>query len=209
MSRLSEKKKVMLKRVTQEILCQAAASILETEGLQGLTMEKLAKTAGVAKGTLYNYFQDKRTIVYSVAERNMKEVLRKLQDLDAEQKSPGSLLEMSLDLILRDMSKNRKIIAAMLQVMSEDPRRELNEGTKKDLVQQIQDKIVEIIRRGTSTGKFIQRDPLLVALIIQGMFRGIVHEFIVRDTDEHDIDEVISIAKGLILRGICLKEENN
>lgn len=209
MSRLSEKKKVMLKRVTQEILCQAAAPILETEGLQGLTMEKLAKTAGVAKGTLYNYFQDKRTIVYSVAERNMKEVLRKLQDLDAEQKSPGSLLEMSLDLILRDMSKNRKIIAAMLQVMSEDPRRELNEGTKKDLVQQIQDKIVEIIRRGTSTGKFIQRDPLLVALIIQGMFRGIVHEFIVRDTDEHDIDEVISIAKGLILRGICLKEENN
>ena len=67
MPRLSEEKRAVLESMTRAALYEAAVGILQDEGLQGLTMERLAVSAGVAKGTVYNYFRDKKEIVFFVA----------------------------------------------------------------------------------------------------------------------------------------------
>ena len=51
----------------RERVLKAARETLVTEGYQALSMRSLARRAGVAPGTLYNYFRDKEEIVATLA----------------------------------------------------------------------------------------------------------------------------------------------
>ncbi len=52
------KKEIVTAFRTQEILA-AARQLLDQRGLEAMTMEEIAAAAGVAKGTVYLYFQSK------------------------------------------------------------------------------------------------------------------------------------------------------
>lgn len=54
---------------TRAQLLDATASLLDEEGLDALTIAKVAKSAGCAVGTLYHHFQDKQTIVRALIVR--------------------------------------------------------------------------------------------------------------------------------------------
>ena len=47
-------------KVTLGAIIEAAARILETQGLDGLTTNHIAATAGVSIGSLYQYFPNKQ-----------------------------------------------------------------------------------------------------------------------------------------------------
>ena len=48
---------------------EAATRIIDKDGLEGLTTNRIAETAGISIGTLYQYFPDKAAIVRTLAER--------------------------------------------------------------------------------------------------------------------------------------------
>ena len=60
---------------TRAQLLDATETILDKEGIDGLTITKVAKEAGCSVGSLYHHFQDKQTIVYAVLDRVSHEVL--------------------------------------------------------------------------------------------------------------------------------------
>ncbi|TNF86394.1 MAG: TetR/AcrR family transcriptional regulator [Gammaproteobacteria bacterium] len=60
---------------TRAQLLDATETILDKEGIDGLTITKVAKEAGCSVGSLYHHFQDKQTIVYAVLDRLTDEVL--------------------------------------------------------------------------------------------------------------------------------------
>jgi AcrR family transcriptional regulator len=57
-------------------LVEAAAEILQNEGLEGLTLRAVARRAGVSQAAPYRHFDDRRALVGAVAERGF----RRLQD---------------------------------------------------------------------------------------------------------------------------------
>lgn len=59
MARLLEQRK----QFTKNAIHEAARTILSQEGFEALTMERVAETAGVAKGSLYNYFPNKLELI--------------------------------------------------------------------------------------------------------------------------------------------------
>ena len=65
---------------TRARLLDATQQLLDSEGLDGLTMAKVAKLAGCSVGSLYHHFQDKRAIIYSVIDRFAAEVALTAQD---------------------------------------------------------------------------------------------------------------------------------
>ena len=65
---------------TRARLLDATQQLLDTEGLEGLTMAKVARLAGCSVGSLYHHFQDKRTIIYSVIDRFAAEVALTCED---------------------------------------------------------------------------------------------------------------------------------
>jgi AcrR family transcriptional regulator len=60
---------------TRAQLLDATEAILDREGIDGLTITKVAAEAGCSVGSLYHHFQDKQTIVYAVLDRMAHEVL--------------------------------------------------------------------------------------------------------------------------------------
>lgn len=55
--------------VTVDIILEAAAQLLERDGLEGFTTNAVAERAGVSIGALYRYFPNKRALVHALAER--------------------------------------------------------------------------------------------------------------------------------------------
>jgi AcrR family transcriptional regulator len=58
-------------RGTIEAIVEAAAQILERDGPDALTTNRIAERAGVSIGSLYQYFADKDAIVLAVARREL------------------------------------------------------------------------------------------------------------------------------------------
>ena len=54
---------------TRAQLLDAAETLIEDEGIEALTIAKVAKQAGCSVGSFYHHFQDKQTIIYAVFER--------------------------------------------------------------------------------------------------------------------------------------------
>lgn len=72
-------------RRTRERILEAAVSCFETRGFDETTTAQIAREAGVAVGTLYGYFTDKRTILLELLQENVEPVAAEvLRGLDPE-----------------------------------------------------------------------------------------------------------------------------
>jgi len=208
MPRLSEEKKAVLESMTREALYEAAMSIIQAEGGPGLTIERLATTAGVAKGTVYNYFRDKKEIIFFVTERGMEGLIQQVQALDVENGDPEVLLEESLDLLLHHMFEKRRTFAAMFRVLAEDAEmRALACDPKNRPGYEIREKMTEIFRKGVSTGRFRPGNPVMMNAVFHATLHGIIHEFILHADDDADPSEAVAAIKDLILHGFCPEEK--
>jgi AcrR family transcriptional regulator len=65
-------------KATFESIVDAGARLLATRGYDALTTNHVAEAAGVAIGSLYEYFPDKETIVAEVARRTIRDVIGEL-----------------------------------------------------------------------------------------------------------------------------------
>ncbi len=208
MPRLSEEKKAEMESMTREALCEAAVSILQEEGWQGLTIERLASSAGVAKGTVYNYFRDKREIIYFVAERSMEDLRETILGTDISRGDPVRHLEKFLDVLLAHMFEKRRTLSALFRVMTEDAEvRKAACDSRNHPAHEIRERTRDLFRRGVSEGRFRPGDPVLMDAVLHATLHGVIHEFIVHEDNVRDVDEVIPAVKEIILYGFCPKEK--
>jgi AcrR family transcriptional regulator len=56
-------------RITRELLLDAAMRILDTEGLDALTMRRLGREVGASAAMVYRFFADKEELVEALADR--------------------------------------------------------------------------------------------------------------------------------------------
>lgn len=62
-------------------------ALVVREGINTLTISQIAKTAGIGKGTVYEYFKNKEEIVFEIANIMMQEHSQKLHEQLMEQRS--------------------------------------------------------------------------------------------------------------------------
>ncbi|SON51165.1 TetR/AcrR family transcriptional regulator [Vibrio tapetis] len=63
----------------REKILNATEAVLAEEGFQGISMQKIAKNAGVAAGTIYRYFEDKDHLLKEIRFRVTKRIADHLQ----------------------------------------------------------------------------------------------------------------------------------
>jgi AcrR family transcriptional regulator len=61
-------------------MLDACAAIVDEMGYEGLTTTLLAERAGVAIGSVYQFFPDKRAVVQALTQRNLEAYLQRLSD---------------------------------------------------------------------------------------------------------------------------------
>ncbi len=63
----------------RETLLNAAQNIADTEGIEAVNIRSIARKAGVASGTMYNYFSNKDEILLALTERYWKKTLLEMR----------------------------------------------------------------------------------------------------------------------------------
>lgn len=86
-----------------ERMLDAAADLLGEVGYEGLTTTAIARRAGVAVGSLYQFFPDKRAVVQAVTQRNLERFMHEVSQRVAHDQREHwwDIVDTLLDIYLR------------------------------------------------------------------------------------------------------------
>lgn len=210
--RLADKKRRLSEAVTREALYEAAVRILNEEGWKGFTMEKLAQMAGVAKGTVYNYFQGKGDVLFFVMDRNGRFIAEKMtqicEDVCHGKLSPEAGLNKALTEAAYGMYQQRHVIAAIARAFEEDPalmerKRRLCGDKERHPLEIIRRCIREIIARGVEEGSFMAVSPQMAETVIHCAIMGLGRLFALEEIPaEEGTDRIGKLLSSMFLWGL-------
>lgn len=104
--------------MTFDSLLDATARILEERGYEGLTTNHVAVRAGVAIGSLYEYFPNKETLVAELTRRTLREMMAEIGSSVQEASRLGGEegLRFGLGLLFDAVESRRDLVRALWQV---------------------------------------------------------------------------------------------
>ena len=88
--------------VRRDHILDAATRVFAARGFQRATIREIARLAGVADGTIYNYFANKSALLLGILDR--------LNETEQRREHLGAALETELDRFLRDYLRHRLAI---------------------------------------------------------------------------------------------------
>lgn len=100
---------------TVEAILTAAAHILEKEGFEAATTNRVAVKAGVSIGSLYQYFPNKESLVRALNDRHTREILDLLRQRFVEVRAAP--LEDAVEAIVRAMVEVHRVNPALHRVL--------------------------------------------------------------------------------------------
>jgi TetR/AcrR family fatty acid metabolism transcriptional regulator len=152
----------------RDALLRAAIETFAARGFFNAQVADVARTAGVAAGTVYLYFRGKDDLLISIFEKTMKEAIATGRESIARHTDPLAQLRTIARLHLDRMSRDRDL-AVVFQV-------ELRQSTKfmerfsATHLREYLGIIRDVIARGQSIGIFRKTlNPTLAAKLLFGM----------------------------------------
>jgi AcrR family transcriptional regulator len=114
-----------LREETQQALLEAGEQVFAEQGVRGTRIEDISKRAGVAVGTLYNYFEDREQLFAALMTRRREELVRTLDEVSqaARGKSWHAEFEDVLRATLTHLEHHRRFFAILAQGEPLAPRR--------------------------------------------------------------------------------------
>lgn len=169
MARFIQEKKEIMEEMTKDAIIQAAFDILVERSWADFTMERLAKRAGIAKGTVYNYFKNKEDIIHFIILKRTAPMRDKILSLDYEKSDTVDLLSQILDILAKDLFENRLGVSAIVKALGGQSHRS---GEEDQILGDIREKFLFTIERGINEGVFKKIDPIIVEEVIHSLFLG-------------------------------------
>jgi AcrR family transcriptional regulator len=84
--------------VTVQAICEATIQVLLSHGTERLTTTRVAERAGVSVGTLYQYYPNKRSLLFAVLENHLNRVAARVE-ATCERASHKPLAEMIKEVV--------------------------------------------------------------------------------------------------------------
>jgi AcrR family transcriptional regulator len=167
------KKEIVTAFRTREIMA-AARTLFEQRGPDAMTMEEVAAAAGVAKGTVYLYFQSKDDLIQALLAQVGENILR---DLEASLVAPGTPPEKLIRLVsvlLEYLNRERLLfpIYARELVQGEGESRDGFRRRFQEMEEQFVALVTRLFAEGIAAGQFIPANPRLLTFLIRGLIRA-------------------------------------
>jgi AcrR family transcriptional regulator len=199
------KKEVVAAFRTREILA-AARRLMDHRGMDALTMDEIAQTAGVAKGTLYLYFQSKDELIQALLSQVGKAMA---QDLEAILNRPASSpekLSQVVVLLLNYVEKERALFPVYLRELVRSKAGRGTLSTLQELEERIVSLITQIFAEGIAKKQFIPADPRLLTFLLKGLGRAVGYYQMTQDQQDV-IQDALPVVLTLLFSGIVLVPE--
>ena len=171
--REGRRKKVTPTVDKQRRIMEAAFDVFSRRGFPRATTAEIAQVAGVAEGTIYNYYRSKRDLLValvhdSVAREGMSEIL------DRYCAAPGDagLLRQLVRHRITAGSKNVDRLLVLIAEIQHDP--ELQKMYVAGMSDRLFKRLEGCMESGMEEGVFRQMDPAVVARIFLAMNLGLL-----------------------------------
>lgn len=192
----------------QHQIMEAAFEVFSKKGFPQATIAEIAEVAGVAEGTIYNYYRSKHdllvALVHSYAEtEGISEILERCGDRPAD----GSLFRALVENRVNVGFENVDHLLVLIGEVHHDP--ELLQMYVERMLQRILKRLEGCVRSGTEEGTFRPLDPAVVARTFLAMNMGllIIYQLegeggALRETPR---DQVVTEVAEIFLNGIQRK----
>jgi AcrR family transcriptional regulator len=150
---------------TREILLDATDRLLAKHGYKRMTIEDLAKEAGIGKGSVYLHFSSKEEIALSHIDRIIDRMLRRMAEhLRSEKSSSERLRKLIIDRVLYRFDSVQHYSQSLNELLSQLRPRLL--ARRAHYFEEEAKVISEALRAGQNDGTFAIDDPLETARTI-------------------------------------------
>lgn len=195
---------IVNKEEKRRTIALSCTELLLVHGIGNLTISEIAKTAGVGKGTIYEYFENKEDIVFEIISIFMAEYEETLLEIVNQATSTKEKLFHFLSMIFEEVSYNKHLsiyreFLAISLTNGTEQMVDFSQGCKEKFTEILDQIIEEGIQKGEIREETRELTPALV-LFAKGL---------VVDTKVTGIDAKAEIIRFLdaLFELIKIKEE--
>ena len=195
-----------LRESTRDAILDAAASAFNAGGASAVRMEDIAAGAGIAVGTLYNYFRDRQTLVASLLRSRTQVLLDALDaaaDADRQADGPSGAhvtaeLRQFVATLVAHWDANRVLLTLMMEDLLQSGADATAMNRQHTVATQLLARAQKLMGRGIEAGLLHPADTGVYAAMLLGMVRGVVVTSVVRgDTGfAHQSDQIVRVFLG-------------
>ncbi len=152
---------------TKQRILQAAQRLFAARGYEGTTTRDLASAAGVAEGTLFRHFDNKKAILIEVATQGWVEILTDLLTELSEMGSYKAVAQVMRRRMLR-MRENADMMRVCFMEAQFHP--ELRDRIQSEVIVKMTDVAEAFFETAMERGIYRPMNPKIVAQVFLGMF---------------------------------------
>jgi TetR/AcrR family fatty acid metabolism transcriptional regulator len=206
---MQDEGKVKEKEGKRQKIMQAAIKIFSRKGYNPAAIDEVAKGAGIAKGTLYLYFQDKEDLFYSTIMYVLANLRLLLEEKIDEKDTPIKILEDLAFYQLSYFSQNRDFFGIFQTILNDNLL--VNHKKIFDMLSKKKKELIDyesmIVERGKAEG-FVRSDIETVDIVnsFDGMVMATVEQVCYFESENPDFDvnsRIQSIMK-IFLEGVSV-----
>jgi AcrR family transcriptional regulator len=203
------KKEMVTAFRTREIL-DAARRVLLGRGPETATMEEIAATAGVAKGTVYLYFPSKDELIQALITQVGENMLADIEAVVQTPGAPPDKIQKVAALLLDYLMRERALFPAYARDLLRGGR-----NTAKGYwhrLQEMEEKFVNLVTRlfaeGIEAGQFIPANPRLLTFLLRGMVRAVGY-YQMSEGQEAAVKEAMPVLLNLLSSGLTRQPQSS
>jgi AcrR family transcriptional regulator len=152
---------------TETKILKAALHLFAQRGYSGTTTKDLAQSAGVAEGTLFRHFENKKAILVAVASQGWVEILTDLLTELSEMASYKAIGQVMQRRML-NLRKNSDLMRVCFMEAQFHP--ELREQIQTEVIGKMIDVAEAFFQTAMDRGIYRPMNPRMVARVFLGMF---------------------------------------
>jgi AcrR family transcriptional regulator len=152
---------------TKQRILQAAQRLFALRGYDGTTTRDLASGAGVAEGTIFRHFENKKAILIEVATQGWVEILTDLLTELSEMGSYKAVAQVMRRRMMR-MRENSDMMRVCFMEAQFHP--ELRDRIQSEVIIKMTDVAEAFFETAMERGIYRRTNPKIVAKVFLGMF---------------------------------------
>ncbi len=190
---------------TRDKILQAAQKLFARNGYDGTTTKELAEKAGIAEGTLFRHFTNKKAILVEVATKGWIEILTDLLTELSEMASYDAISQVMYKRMLRLGDNYDMMRVCFMEVQL---HQDLRDRIQSEVVEKMTDVAEAFFQTAMERGVYRKMNPRVIAQVFLGMFvvAGFSHETIAQPgASPQEMKEMAEGLADIFLNGVLKK----
>lgn len=187
----------------REALLETAFNLVDSEGVEGLSMRALARETGVSSAAPFRHFADKQLLLQAVAEKASENLQQKLDEAARHRDDALTQFRAMTVAYVRFAAEHPNLfrLVQSTPTVSGAFLGEVNDERRL--------KLIALIYEGQNAGLIPDADPELIALSSEALTHGLARMIVdrhprVRDLSSEDARKLALAATQLLQSGIGL-----